>query len=156
MKFEQYKMLKEHALAACAAAGAPFPATKEINPILLAYIGDVVFSMYVRLRLLPTSKHVRIVHDIGSKMVSAVCQCQAMQQLEAGLSEEESIIFRRGRNAKSMVPNTVWQQLLKHFWAGCSLKNARSACKRLWIFPLILSANICRKITKNNTPLFVR
>lgn len=43
MKFEQYKMLKEHALAACAAAGAPFPATKEINPILLAYIGDVVF-----------------------------------------------------------------------------------------------------------------
>ena len=56
MKFEQYKMLKEHALAACTAAGAPFPATKEINPILLAYIGDVVFSMYVRLRLLPTSK----------------------------------------------------------------------------------------------------
>ena len=76
MKFEQYKMLKEHALAACTAAGAPFPATKEINPILLAYIGDVVFSMYVRLRLLPTSKQVRIVHDIGSKMVSAVCQCQ--------------------------------------------------------------------------------
>ena len=90
MKFEQYKMLKEHALAACAAAGAPFPATKEINPILLAYIGDVVFSMYVRLRLLPTSKHVRIVHDIGSKMVSAVCQCQAMQQLEAGRSEVQS------------------------------------------------------------------
>ena len=107
MKFEQYKMLKEHALAACAAAGAPFPATKEINPILLAYIGDVVFSMYVRLRLLPTSKHVRIVHDIGSKMVSAVCQCQAMQQLEAGLSEEESVIFRRGRNAKSMVPKSA-------------------------------------------------
>lgn len=107
MKFEQYKMLKEHALAACSAAGAPFPATKEINPILLAYIGDVVFSTYVRLRLLPTSKHVRIVHDIGSKMVSAVCQCQAMQQLEAGLSEEESVIFRRGRNAKSMVPKSA-------------------------------------------------
>lgn len=107
MKFEQYKMLKEHALAACTAAGAPFPATKEINPILLAYIGDVVFSMYVRLRLLPTSKQVRIVHDIGSKMVSAVCQCQAMQQLEASLSEEESVIFRRGRNAKSMVPKSA-------------------------------------------------
>ena len=162
MKFEQYKMLKEHALAACAAAGAPFPATKEINPILLAYIGDVVFSMYVRLRLLPTSKHVRIVHDIGSKMVSAVCQCQAMQQLEAGLSEEESVIsaaavmLSRWCRKAPQCMNTVWQQLLKHFWAGCSLKNARSACKRLWIFPLILSANICRKITKNNTPLFVR
>ena len=40
MKFEQYKMLKEHALAACAAAGAPFPATKEINPILLKMAPD--------------------------------------------------------------------------------------------------------------------
>ena len=100
-------MLKEHALAACTAAGAPFPATKEINPILLAYIGDVVFSMYVRLRLLPTSKHVRIVHDIGSKMVSAVCQCQAMQQLEEGLNDEEKVIFRRGRNAKSHAPRSA-------------------------------------------------
>lgn len=107
MEFEQYKMLKEHALAACTAAGAPFPATKTLNPILLAYIGDVVFSMYVRLRLLPTSSHVRIVHDIGSKMVSAVCQCQAMQQLEAELTEEEQPIYRRGRNAKSMVPKSA-------------------------------------------------
>ena len=107
MKFEQYQMLKEHALAACTASGAPFPATKEINPILLAYIGDVVFSMYVRLRLLPTSKHVRIVHDLGSKMVSAVCQCQAMQALEDRLNEEEAAVFRRGRNAKSTVPKSA-------------------------------------------------
>ncbi len=107
MKFEQYKMLKEHALAACTASGVSFPATRGLNPILLAYIGDVVFSMYIRLRLLPTSSHVRIVHDLGSKMVSAVCQCQAMQQLEASLSEEEAMVFRRGRNAKSMVPKSA-------------------------------------------------
>lgn len=107
MKFEQYKMLKEHALAACTAAGAPFPAAKEINPILLAYIGDVVFSMYVRLRFLPISKHVRIVNDLSSKMVSAVCQCRAMQELETGLSEDEKRIFHRGRNAKSMVPKSA-------------------------------------------------
>lgn len=107
MKFEQYKMLKEHALAACTASGVRFPATRELNPILLAYIGDVVFSMYIRLRLLPTSSHVRIVHDLGSKMVSAVCQCQAMQQLEQSLSDEERLVFRRGRNAKSMVPKSA-------------------------------------------------
>lgn len=107
MKFEQYKMLKEHALAACTAAGVTFPQTKQINPILLAYIGDVVFSMYIRLRLLPTSGHVRIVHDLGSKMVSAVCQCQAMQVLVEDLAEDEAAIFRRGRNAKSMVPKSA-------------------------------------------------
>lgn len=107
MRFEQYKLLKEHALAACMAAGVSFPQAKQINPILLAYIGDIVFSMYVRLRLLPTSTHVRIVHDLGSKMVSAVYQCKAMQYLEESLSEEERAIFRRGRNAKSMVPKSA-------------------------------------------------
>lgn len=107
MRFEQYKLLKEHALAACMAAGVNFPQAKQINPILLAYIGDIVFSMYVRLRLLPTSTHVRIIHDLGSKMVSAVYQCKAMQYLEESLSEEERAIFRRGRNAKSMVPKSA-------------------------------------------------
>lgn len=107
MKFEQYKILKEHALAACKAAGVDFPATKQLNPIVLAYIGDSVFSLYIRLRLLPTSSHVRILNDISSKMVSAVCQCQAMEKLQAMLTEEETAIFRRGRNAKSMVPKSA-------------------------------------------------
>ena len=107
MRFEQYQMLKQHALAACEAAGAKFPDVGQMNPIILAYIGDVVFSMYVRLRLLPTSTQVRVVHDLGSKMVSAVCQCQAMQELQESLTEEEQVIFRRGRNAKSMVPTSA-------------------------------------------------
>ena len=107
MRFEQYQMLKAHALAACEAGGVAYPATKQINPILLAYIGDVVFSMYVRLRLLPTSGHVRIVHDLGSKIVSAKFQCLAMQELEAGLAQDEAMIFRRGLNAKSMVPKSA-------------------------------------------------
>lgn len=107
MRFEQYQMLKQHALAACEAAGAKFPEPGQLSPIILAYIGDVVFSMYVRLRLLPTSGQVRVIHDLGSKMVSAVCQCQAMQELEESLTEEEMAVFRRGRNAKSIVPKSA-------------------------------------------------
>lgn len=107
MKFEQYRMLKQHALAACEAAGVKFPDIRQLNPIVLAYIGDVVFSMYVRLRLLPISGQVRIIHDLGSKMVSAVCQCQAMQVIEPSLTDEEQAVFRRGRNAKSTVPKSA-------------------------------------------------
>lgn len=107
MKFAQYQILKEHALAACKAAGADFPAAKQLNPILLAYIGDVVFSMYIRLRLLPVSSHVRIVNDLGAKMVSAVYQCQAMAELKTKLTPEEETVFRRGRNAKSQVPKSA-------------------------------------------------
>jgi len=36
-----------------------------------------------------------------------VCQCQAMQELQESLTEEEQVIFRRGRNAKSMVPKSA-------------------------------------------------
>ncbi len=107
MKFEQYRMLKQHALAACEAAGVKFPDIRQLNPIVLAYIGDVVFSMYVRLRLLPISGQVRIIHDLGSKMVSAVCQCKAMQVIEPSLTDEEQAVFRRGRNAKSTVPKSA-------------------------------------------------
>lgn len=110
MKFAQYQLLKEHALAACQAEGGAALNNidaKQINPIVLAYIGDVVFSMYVRLRLLPTSSHVRVLNDLGMKYVSAVCQSVAMEGLEAGLTDEESQVFHRGRNAKSTVPKSA-------------------------------------------------
>ena len=110
MKFAQYQLLKEHALAACQAEGGAALNNidaKQMNPIVLAYIGDVVFSMYVRLRLLPTSAHVRVLNDLGMKYVSAVCQSVAMEGLESGLTDEESQVFHRGRNAKSTVPKSA-------------------------------------------------
>ena len=110
MKFEQYQFLKEHALAACQAEGGASSNTidaKQMNPIVLAYIGDVVFSMYVRLRLLPASSHVRVLNDLGRKYVSAVCQSLAMEHLEEGLTAEEAQVFHRGRNAKSTVPKSA-------------------------------------------------
>lgn len=107
MEFTQYQFLKKHALEVLEEENKTIPPTQEINPIVLAYIGDVVFSMYVRLRLLPTSKQVRVIHDLGSKMVSAKCQCKAMESVEGELSEKEQVVFRRGRNAKSTVPKSA-------------------------------------------------
>ena len=58
MKFEQYQAIKAHALELCG-QGKELEDPKTLNPILLAYIGDVVFSLYVRMRLLPTSGEAR-------------------------------------------------------------------------------------------------
>ena len=107
MEFTQYQFLKQHALEVLREGNKTIPQTQEINPIVLAYIGDVVFSMYIRLRLLPTSKQVRVIHDLGSKMVSAKCQCKAMESLEELLDEKEQVVVRRGRNAKSTVPKSA-------------------------------------------------
>ena len=78
-----------------------------MNPIVLALIGDSVFTFYVRMRLLPVSSHVQVIHTIAAKMVSAVMQAKAMHVLEADLSEKEAGIVHRGRNAKSMVPKSA-------------------------------------------------
>ncbi len=107
MKFEQYKMIRAHALAACASEGLALADPKQLNPVILAYVGDVVFSLYVRMRLLPTSGQVRVIHDLGAKMVSAVMQSKAMDALAEELSEEELAIVRRGRNTKSSVPKSA-------------------------------------------------
>ena len=106
MKFEQYQLMKAKALAACVLP-KQVEEPGQLNPIILAYIGDVVFSLYIRMRLLPTSGQVRILHDLGAKMVSAKLQAVAMDALEESLSEEEAAIAKRGRNTKSTVPKSA-------------------------------------------------
>lgn len=107
MKFEQYQNLKALAISRCKEESKEYPDPKGINPIVLAYIGDIVFSTYVRLRILPNSSQVRVLHDLSAKMVSAVCQAKAMRTLVAELTEEEAGVYHRGRNAKSMVPKSA-------------------------------------------------
>ncbi|MEG0798064.1 MAG: ribonuclease III domain-containing protein [Acidaminococcaceae bacterium] len=107
MKFAQYQLIKKHALAVCGGENLPVTAPGQINAIVLAYIGDVVFSLYIRTRLLPVSSHVRVLHDLGAQMVSAVMQAKAMDALAELLDEEETAVVRRGRNTKSTVPKSA-------------------------------------------------
>lgn len=107
VKFEQYKLVKEHALAAVQAAGVSLPEAGSMNPVLLAYVGDVVFSLYVRLRFLAASSHVRVIHDLSSKAVSAVYQAKALTALMDTLNEQELAVVKRGRNTKSSVPKSA-------------------------------------------------
>ncbi len=107
MKFTRFQQLKQQALAICQEEGRPLPDPDQMNPIVLALIGDSVFTFYVRMRLLPSSSHVQVIHTIAARMVSAVMQAKAMHILEAGLSEKEAAVVHRGRNAKSMVPKSA-------------------------------------------------
>lgn len=75
------------------------------NPLVLAYIGDSVFDIYVRTGLVVQGKgNVGNLHRISSKIVNAKAQCIAAKRLLDTFSEEEKSIFMRGRNAK---PATV-------------------------------------------------
>lgn len=107
MKFTQYVFAKSQAIKACTGSTGDLPDPSLMNPVLLAYIGDAIFTFYTRLKLLPTSTHVRVLNDLDMKLVSAVYQCQAMEILAERLTEEEKTIYHRGRNAKTTVPKSA-------------------------------------------------
>ena len=70
------------------------------NPLVLAYIGDTVYDLYIRSSLVKKSRQrVNALNQRASAAVNARAQAQAAAMLEESLSEEEKDILRRGRNA---------------------------------------------------------
>jgi len=72
---------------------------KALAPLSLAYIGDAVFELYVRSRLLIPAKRIRDYHQQVVSQVKAEQQSCYVDVLLPHLSEAEQDIVRRGRNA---------------------------------------------------------
>ena len=74
-----------------------------LNPLQLALIGDGVYELFVRNSILSNnlelSAHKIHVKAIG--YVKAKSQSTIMHEIEEFLTEDESYIYKRGRNAKS-------------------------------------------------------
>ena len=74
---------------------------KRLNPVTLAFLGDAVYSLFVRETLVKkTSGKAFELQKAAAKIVSAVGQSEFFARIESVLSEEETEIYRRGRNAK--------------------------------------------------------
>lgn len=76
---------------------------KQMNPLVLAFIGDAVYEVFIRSYLVSDNKP-RPVHRLHKEAVSYVkahAQSEYIKKIESILSEEEHWIFKRGRNAKS-------------------------------------------------------
>ena len=75
---------------------------KQQNPLALAFIGDAVFELFVRERLLCLARRpVSELHRASVEQVCARAQAESAHRLFPTLSEEEQGILRRGRNAHS-------------------------------------------------------
>ena len=81
--------------------------TRELSPLVTAYIGDAYFHLYVRTRLLQKTKKIDKLHDLSAEIVSASFQADAYKKIEKFLTDDEKDIFRRGRNAKSHAPRVA-------------------------------------------------
>lgn len=79
----------------------PREEAKLINPVVLAFVGDAVYSLYVRKKLvLAGGGRAADFQRAASKVVSAHGQSAFLEKLLPVFNEEEAEVFRRGRNAK--------------------------------------------------------
>jgi ribonuclease-3 family protein len=74
---------------------------RSLSPLALAYIGDAVFELFIRSRLLMPQKTVRAYHRQVVDHVRAEQQAHYLDCLRPYLTDAETDIVRRGRNAAS-------------------------------------------------------
>ena len=116
---------------------------RMLSPLKLAYLGDAVLDLFVR-------EHM-VKHDMGKagklhkkavSIVNATAQARFALMIETSLTETESDIFRRGRNAKSgMVPKnspvadyriaTGFETLLGYWYASGQYDRLKDILDRL-------------------------
>lgn len=78
---------------------------EQYSPLVLAYMGDAVYELYVRKMLVAKANtQVDKLHKSAIQIVKAEAQCEAFRKIENELTEKEMAIFKRGRNTKSSVP----------------------------------------------------
>ena len=74
----------------------------EGNAAALAFIGDAVYEMYVRKRVLESGQvHADALHHMAVKYVSAEGQSTALRGIFDKLTEDEKSLVKRARNRKS-------------------------------------------------------
>ncbi|MEE1008404.1 MAG: ribonuclease III domain-containing protein [Agathobacter sp.] len=75
---------------------------RSYSPLTLAYIGDGVFDLVIRSVVVGKGNtKASQLHKRTSQIVKAHTQALMIEALEDILTEEESNVYRRGRNAKS-------------------------------------------------------
>lgn len=75
---------------------------KQYSPLVLAYIGDSVFDLVIKSKVISEGNvPVNTLHKKTSSYVKASAQAKMFRKIEDILTDEEMVMFKRGRNAKS-------------------------------------------------------
>ena len=73
-----------------------------LSPLTWAYIGDCVYELYIRTKLVnETNLKPHKLHIETIKYVKAQAQAEQLRRIQESLTEEEKDIVRRGRNAQN-------------------------------------------------------
>ena len=116
MKFKQFQFLKQEAIKKLilldtedhSFVSKPASEVLASDAVMLAYIGDAVYSMYIRQRVVEMSiSKVQVLHTLVTEFICAKSQSKVLDQIESMLlTEDEQIIARRARNSNVNVPKS--------------------------------------------------
>lgn len=82
----------------------------RLNPLQLAYIGDTVWELIIRHRLIQKRFNVRHMHTLCVHFVNAASQAAFLSRLAPKLTDPEHEMIQRGRNAHAHHPSPRHQQ----------------------------------------------
>ncbi len=87
----------------------PMPRSwQEMNALTLAYLGDVVYELWVRTHLLNNGyEKVKDLHRLATKYVRAGTQAKLLHHILPNLDDQETSVVHRGRNAKGGHPKST-------------------------------------------------
>ena len=112
MKFKQFQFLKQEAIKKLilldtedhSFVSKPASEVLASDAVMLAYIGDAVYSMYIRQRVVEMSiSKVQILHTLVTEFICAKSQSKVLEPM---FTEDEQTIARRARNSNVNVPKS--------------------------------------------------
>lgn len=73
---------------------------RAYSPLTLAFLGDAVYELVIRTKIVEQgNRPPKQLHLASSKLVKAETQSRMVELLVEHLTEEELVVYRRGRNA---------------------------------------------------------
>lgn len=74
---------------------------RQLSPVTLAFVGDAVYSLFVRVReVITADAKLNELQKRTSQIVSAKGQNELLHRIESRFTQDEEDIYHRGRNAK--------------------------------------------------------
>ena len=84
---------------------------EEMNLKCCAHLGDAVYEVFIREKIIYLTTNLAKLHKINTNFVCATYQCKLLEYLEPTLTDKEKEIIRRGRNIPSSSSRRINQSL---------------------------------------------
>ena len=84
---------------------------ENLNLKCYAHLGDAVYELYVREKIILLTSKLSKMHKINTALVRASFQCELVDFLEPHITEEEKDLIRRGRNIQTSSARKINQNL---------------------------------------------